>query len=195
MTRMTWEGWSEGGLWAIAEETQNCGETGFSNDGGMIPECQLPSSVLNSSQTQLGPAIFLHQNPPEVPSSFMAYVSLATIPLADQHHSGQGLELGRAWESLGECCPLVLPWGPGVCFLLDHSVRPSTPVQAPLGSVPRAALCMDIFQQGHLPGEHPRWSWGQLCVLFLPQIHPLCYLGRLRWPRALADSSCLLSDH
>lgn len=52
--------------------------------------------------------------------------------------------------------PSGLGLGPGVCFLLDHSIRPSTPAQAPLGLVPRAALCVDIFQQRHLPGGPPQ---------------------------------------
>ena len=84
--------------------------------------------------------------------------------------------------------PSGLGLGPGVCFLLDHGVRPSTPAQAPLGLVPRAALCVDTFQQRHLPGGPPQMVVEAALCSLPPMIHPLGHLGQLQWPHALADS-------
>lgn len=79
-------------------------------------------------------------------------------------------------------------WGPGVCFLPDHSINhPPPPTPPPLRLVPGAALCVAIFQHGHLT------SWPQMVMeMALCSVPPTCRsslraVGQPRWPCPLAD--------
>ena len=98
LTRMTWEGWSEGGLWAIAEETQNCGETGFSKDGGMIPECQLPSQYSTAPRLSWG---LLPSSTRTHPKSLLHSWHTSLWPPSHGRPASQWAGV-RAGESLGE---------------------------------------------------------------------------------------------
>lgn len=97
----------------------------------------------------------------------------------------------RAGVGLGEWCPLVLAWVLVSAFS-GTTVKDHPPLPRHLWDLCLEQPCVwtysskDIFLVGH-----PRWSWRQLCVLFLPWIHPLDHLGQLWWPHALAVKSPL----
>ena len=90
------------------------------------------------------------------------------------------------------------PWGSlGLVGSLVSVHFHANPVPPPLGSVPEAALCMDISStDSQLPGKHPRWPWRQLRVLFLPQTlprgHGSALDGLFPWLMAVISSLGLL---